>query len=74
MHQRKEMPLMPCKLMAGIDHVVKDIERQYGIQLASQYVELLKRPLCSEVCHGRCRKEFTECKNPCKPIIFNLSK
>lgn len=49
---------MSCKLMLGIERVVRDIERQYGIQLDPHYVELLKRPLCGEICHGRCREEY----------------
>lgn len=56
---RKELHLMSCKLMLGIERVVKDIERQYGIQLDPQYIELLKRPLCSEICHGICQNKYT---------------
>ena len=55
----KELRLMSCKLMLGIERVVNDIERQYGIQLDPQYIELLKRPLCSEICHGICRNKYT---------------
>lgn len=49
---------MSCKLMLCIERIVKDIERQYAIKLDSQYIELLKRPLCSEVCDGKCRNEY----------------
>lgn len=49
---------MSCKLMRDIERVVKDIDRQYGIQLDPQYIERLKRPLCSELCHGKCREEY----------------
>lgn len=49
---------MSCKHMLEIEQVVKDIERQYGIQLDYQYVERLKRPACSEICGGRCREKY----------------
>lgn len=49
---------MSCKLMLEVEQVVKDIERQYGIQLDHQYVERLKRPVCSEICGGRCREKY----------------
>lgn len=54
---------MSCKQMMDIERVVKDIQKQYGIQLDYNYIDLLKRPLCSEVCHGRCRKEYMCYKN-----------
>lgn len=49
---------MYCKLMSDVERVVKDIERQYGIRLDYQYTERLKRPICSEVCGGRCREKY----------------
>lgn len=49
---------MSCVLMLGIERVVKDINRQYGIQIDPQYIELLKRPLCSEICHGKCCMKY----------------
>lgn len=49
---------MSCKLMLGIERVVKDIDRRYSIQLDPQYIEQLKRPLCSELCNGVCRGKY----------------
>lgn len=53
---------MSCRLMLYIERVIKDIERQYDIQLDSQYIELLKRPLCGEVCGGKCRDKYCKQK------------
>lgn len=63
---------MSCKLMLCIERIVKDIERQYAIKLDSQYIELLKRPLCSEVCDGKCRNEYYKQKN--KNLIYPYAK
>lgn len=56
---------MTCRLMRDIERIAKDIERQYGIQLDPQYVERMKRPLCSYVCGGQCREEYIEHANTC---------
>lgn len=48
---------MTCKHMIEVERIVKDIDRQYSIQLDSEYTERIKRIICGAVCAGRCRPE-----------------
>ena len=43
-----------CKHMKTVENIVKDINRQYNIQLNYEYIERIKRLICGSLCNGVC--------------------